>query len=171
MTMTKLAHTRTSLFSTLVIALSCAVALVSTTASVKTCIAGDHYAHFNPYDPRPDFFRLPVYNAWVPYRKLHNRPTYIGGKVASVIEPTSQEAMAWHISKANGDYRNHRPGSIPTYYYPKPWESLQIGARPRQQVGVVQTQFDENQFDEKQFESSLNGLDPGLAPESLDDVN
>ncbi len=142
------------------------VAFACTTASVKTCIAGDHYAHFNPYDPRPDFFRLPIYNAWVPYRKMHNRPTYIGGKVAAVIEPTSQEAMAWHISKANGDYRNHRPGSIPTYYYPKPWESLQIEARPLQEVGVIESQIDQNQTD-----SSQNGVNPGLAPEMQGDVN
>jgi hypothetical protein len=160
------AHTRTNLLSAMVIASSCVVAFVCTTSSIKSCIAGDHYAHFNPYDPRPDFFRLPIYNAWVPYRKMHNRPTYIGGKVAAVIEPTSQEAMAWHISKANGDYRNHRPGSIPTYYYPKPWEGLHIEARPRQEVGVVPSQNIENQID-----SIQNDVNPGLAPEMVGDVN
>jgi hypothetical protein len=166
MTMTKSAHSRSDLSSAIGIVFSCAFAIGIVTAPIKTCTAGDHYAHFDPQDPRPDFFKHRIYNAWVPYRKAHNRPTYIGGKVAAVIEPTSQEAMAWHISKKNGDYRNHRPGSIPTYYYPKPWEALEIGARPRQQVAVEQYPTDENRTD-----SSQNGLNPGLAPEPVGNVN
>jgi len=159
--MTKSTHARAGLVSAIALASTCAVAIAIVAVPIDTCDAGDHYAHFNPYDPRPDFFRLPVYNAWVPYRKSHNRPTYIGGKVAAVIEPTSQEAMAWQISKANGDYRNHRPGYIPTYYYPKPWEALQIGARQRKNKEVEPSQTEPSQIESY----------PGLAPEPLSDVN
>jgi hypothetical protein len=159
--MTKSTHARASLVSAIAFAFSFAVAVVLVSGPIDTCDAGDHYALFNPYDPRPDFFRLPVYNAWVPYRKSNNRPTYIGGKVAAVIEPTSQEAMAWQISKANGNYRNHRPGSIPTYYYPKPWEALQIGARQRKSL----------ELEPSQMEPSPIESNPGLAPEPLSDVN
>lgn len=84
---------------------------------------------FDPSDPRPDFLPHTVTNAWVPYRKVYNRPTYVGGHIAAIVEPTSQEAMAWKIHKDNGDYRYHRPGTIPMYLYPKPWEVLPVGSR------------------------------------------
>ena len=128
-------------------------AILCVSLSMNTChvCAGDHYAHFNPADPRPDFFRWPLYNAWVPYRKAYNRPTYVGGHVAAVIEPTSQEAMAWRIAKDKGDYKCNRPGYIPTYYYPKPWEALETEARSG----------------DSQFRQST----PGLATEPPIDVN
>jgi hypothetical protein len=98
--------------------------------STSTALAGNHEAHFNPANPRPDILSHRVYNAWVPYRKAYNRPTYIGGHIAATIEPTSQEAMSWCIHKANGDYECHRPGYIPMYNYPKPWEVMAIHPRP-----------------------------------------
>jgi hypothetical protein len=93
-------------------------------------LAGNHEAHFNPLNPRPDILPRTLYNAWVPYRKEFNRPHPIGGHVAAIIEPSSQEAMAWCLHDANGDYRCHRPGYIPMYNYPKPWEMLTIEPRP-----------------------------------------
>ena len=87
-------------------------------------------AHFNPGNPRPDFLPHTLYNNWASYRAEYNRPHPIGGHIASVIEPTSQEAMAWCIHQANGDYRNKRPGYVPHYNYPKPWEALPTMGRP-----------------------------------------
>jgi hypothetical protein len=74
----------------------------------------------------------PIANAWVPYRYAKNRPRYVGGWIASKIEPTSQEAMSWREHKAAGSYRQHAPGYVKTYYYPKPWEVLPIEPRPKQ---------------------------------------
>ncbi len=74
----------------------------------------------------------PVAKAWVPYRFEKNRPRYVGGWIAAKIEPTSQEAMSWREHKAAGSYRQHAPGYVKTYYYPKPWEVLPIDPRPKQ---------------------------------------
>jgi hypothetical protein len=101
-----------------------------TLLSISSVVAGNPEAHFNPADPRPDFLPRTLYNAWVPYRAEYNRPTRIGGHIAAVISPTSQEAMSWHIHHANGDYRCKRPGYVPIYNYPKPWEVLPTLARP-----------------------------------------
>lgn len=81
-------------------------------------------------EQRADLWSWPIYNAWVPYRKEMNRPRYVGGYIASKIEPTSQEAMSWREHHAEGAYRDHRPGYVKTYYYPKPWEVLPIDPRP-----------------------------------------
>jgi hypothetical protein len=102
---------------------------------VGVSLAGDPIQHFNPANPRPDLFRKPIYQAWVPYRAAYNRPTYLGGKMASIIEPTSQEAYGWEVAKARGDYQKsslHQPCKTPVagYFYPKPWEALPIEARP-----------------------------------------
>jgi len=133
-----------------------AILCVSLDANTSRVYAGDHYAHFNPADPRPDFFDWPLYKAWTPYRKTFNRPTYVGGHIAAVIEPTSQEAMAWKIANDKGDYKCNRPGYIPTYYYPKPWEALETEARS----GDLQSK-----------QSTFIQSSPGLATEPPIDVN
>ncbi|WP_158222756.1 hypothetical protein [Rhodopirellula sp. MGV] len=65
------------------------------------------------------------------YRRTYNRPTYIGGKVAYYIAPSSQEAMAWHRAEHRGLYnepcRDKRVTDL--YFYPKPWEALLTGPR------------------------------------------
>jgi hypothetical protein len=66
----------------------------------------------------------------VPYRKIYNRPRYLGGYLASKIEPTSQEAMAWRDNVNAGLYGSGCKTRAPLYYFPKPWEALEIGARP-----------------------------------------
>jgi hypothetical protein len=81
-------------------------------------------------EQRNDYWSRPSHNGWVPYRKEMNRPRFITGYVLSKIEPTSQEAMSWEEHHAEGAYRNHRPGYVKTYYYPKPWEVLPIDPRP-----------------------------------------
>lgn len=63
------------------------------------------------------------------YRRRFNRPRYVGGKIAYYIAPSSQEAMAWHEAAHLGAYSKHRPRIEKHYFYPKPWEALQIGPR------------------------------------------
>ena len=80
------------------------------------------------------------------FRERYNRPTYIGGKIAYWIEPTSQEAMSWHRSVHRGYYANHAPRMEDRYFYPKPWEGIAVGAR----VPVSGAPKDEVSGDEKQ---------------------
>ncbi len=89
-----------------------------------------HYPPYNAANPRPDLLPRGLYNAWVPYRAAYNRPTYLGGLAAHVIEPTSQEAMSWEENVVRGYYGTHCPTPVRTYYYPKPWEVLLTGPRP-----------------------------------------
>lgn len=81
-----------------------------------------------PVHPR---FRTPttLLDYWPGYRERYNRPSYLGGKIAYWISPTSQEAMSWHRSVHRGYYANHAPRMEDRYYYPKPWEALQVGSR------------------------------------------
>ncbi|MCC9655555.1 hypothetical protein [Rhodopirellula halodulae] len=81
------------------------------------------------------------------YRRQYNRPTYLGGKTAAIIAPSSQEAMAWRRAEALGLYDNngvkglmHGKHCPPQrveqhYFYPKPWEVLTVG--PRQSKSAV----------------------------------
>lgn len=63
------------------------------------------------------------------YRRTYNRPTYIGGKIAYWIAPSSQEAMAWQAAYRSGAYRDHAPRLERHYFFPKPWEAMQVGPR------------------------------------------
>jgi hypothetical protein len=56
----------------------------------------------------------------------------LAGKIAYIIEPTSQEAMSWHENVHRGAYRNHAGRIEPMYIYPKPWEVLMVGPRDSQ---------------------------------------
>ena len=68
------------------------------------------------------------------YRRRYNRPTKLGGKVAYYVAPSSQEAMRWHKATHLGYYKNHAPRMVAHYFYPKPWESLRVGPRPRREA-------------------------------------
>jgi hypothetical protein len=81
------------------------------------------------FNPREDILPHPIYDAWLPYRKAYNRPRFLGGMMARLVEPTSQEAMAWEEAWRSGEYRRHEPGLVKVYYHPKPWEVLQTGPR------------------------------------------
>lgn len=82
-------------------------------------------------DPRPDILPYWLTNLWPDYRQIYNRPTYLGGKIAQIIEPSSQEAMVWAEAKQLGLYCPlHQPALRRTYYAPKPWERLATGPRP-----------------------------------------
>lgn len=75
------------------------------------------------------------------YRRQFNRPTYIGGKIARMVEPTSQEAITWQRANDAGLYDNNGikgffsgkkcpPQRYQQYFfYPKPWEVLTTGPR------------------------------------------
>jgi hypothetical protein len=108
--------------------------MLAVAASLVFLLAGHCQAQihrpYDPADPRPDLIPHPLYQAWVPYRKIYNRPRYLGGYLASKIEPTSQEAMAWHDNVNAGLYGSGCKTRAPLYYFPKPWEALEIGARP-----------------------------------------
>ncbi|QDV27916.1 hypothetical protein [Aureliella helgolandensis] len=82
-------------------------------------------------DPRPDILAHPLYDAHTPYRLQYNRPRNLSGWLASKIAPSSQEAMVWRENTQAGRYdQHHMPAVYKRYYYPKPWEVLQTGARP-----------------------------------------
>lgn len=83
-----------------------------------------------PVHPRIGTNVIPPLGNHLPsHRERLNRPTYIGGKIASLISPTSQEAMNWHRSAHQRLYANHAPWTESRYFYPKPWEVLTIGPR------------------------------------------
>ena len=65
------------------------------------------------------------------YARRYNRPRYITGKIAYWIAPSSQEAMAWHRAEHRGAYHPNLPRLETHYFYPKPYEALPIGPRPR----------------------------------------
>ena len=72
----------------------------------------------------------PVGNRLEPsMRRTHNRPTFLSGRLAYIVAPTSQEAMTWHKADHLGAYRNEAGRIEPKYFYPKPWEALKIGPR------------------------------------------
>lgn len=84
----------------------------------------------------------PIGNRLPPsYRRQYNRPTYVGGKIAAKIAPSSQEAMAFHRAEEFGLYDDngikgalscqHQPPQrvVQLYFYPKPWEALTVGPR------------------------------------------
>lgn len=84
-----------------------------------------------PVHPRIDV--IPPLGNHLPlsYRARMNRPTYLGGRLAYTFEPTSQEAMAWQKAWERGYYADHAPRMETHYIYPKAWEVLGIGPRPK----------------------------------------
>jgi len=88
-------------------------------------------------DPRPNILPNWMFIYPVPYRATHNRPSDFTGRIARVISPTSQEAMAWSENKALGYYDgHHQPPLRKGFFFPKPWEVLNIG--PRKNSGEIQ---------------------------------
>jgi len=87
--------------------------------------------YLDPAMQREDILSHHIWNALPEYRKTYNRPRYISGYAAHIIEPSSQEAMAWQTNYCNGNYARHSGPYVPHYYYPKPWESLKTSGRPK----------------------------------------
>jgi hypothetical protein len=84
--------------------------------------------------PRIDVIPPLGYHLPMEYRRRFNRPTKVGGWIAYHIEPTSQEAMAWHDATHQRAYSDHRGRIEKHYFYPKPWEGLQLGSRQSSQA-------------------------------------
>lgn len=107
-----------------------ATAMISGAASVG--IAGDGLSgtYLDPALQRQDFLPHTLWNVWPEHRAVYNRPRFVGGLIASKIEPSSQEAMSWRTNYCNGNYANHAGRYVPLYYYPKPWEVINTQARP-----------------------------------------
>jgi hypothetical protein len=81
-------------------------------------------------DPRPDIAPYWLHDWYQGYRRVYNRPRYLSGKIAHVIEPVSQEAMVWQEAKEMGLYNGKNcPPVYKRYNYPRPWEILQTGPR------------------------------------------
>ena len=91
-------------------------------------VARAHHPEPKRVHPRIDVIG-PLGNCLPPsYRRTHNRPKYLAGKLAYKLAPTSQEAIAWHQAEHRGDYCHDCPTTL-HYFYPKPWEALRIGPR------------------------------------------
>jgi hypothetical protein len=114
---------RKSLFTILVVMTT----LLSSTPNVDATdlLSG---TYLDPALQRQDILSHNLWRSWPEYRASYNRPRYVSGHIAHVIEPTSQEAMAWKSNLNN--YRNNAGRCVPMYYYPKPWEALNTVARP-----------------------------------------
>lgn len=104
--------------------------IFTTVALIAVNPALSHFPDREKQTVRPRIDVIPPLGTHLPsYRERYNRPTYLGGKIAYWLEPTSQEAMNWHRSAQRGYYANHAPRMEDRYYYPKPWEVLTVGPR------------------------------------------
>lgn len=107
-----------------------ATLLILLVAGVVTPVAAHHPdRECQPVTPVIDL--IPPLGNRLPeeYRRQYNRPTYLGGRIAYKIAPSSQEAMAWHRAEHRGDYDCDRGRVVPTYFYLKPYEAMRIGSR------------------------------------------
>ena len=106
------------------------VSTISIAISSAVSQAGDlSGTYLDPALQRPDFFSHHIWKSWPEYRAVYNRPRYVGGHLAAIIEPSSQEAMSWRENVCNGNYENCRGPYVPHYNYLKPWEGLNTKAR------------------------------------------
>ncbi len=112
---------------------SCAllIALIAVLTSDRTASAQFPNWKAQPVRPRGDVIPPLGNNLPLSYRARMNRPSYLSGRIAYTIEPTSQEAMAWQRAWERGYYADHAPRMETHYIYPKPWEVLGVGAKPK----------------------------------------
>ncbi|QEF99515.1 hypothetical protein Mal15_35800 [Stieleria maiorica] len=100
---------------------------------VMTSFAAAHHPDRENQTVRPRIDLIgPLGNRLHPsYRRVYNRPTYLGGKLAYLIAPTSQEAMAWHRAVHSGGYEPPKKHLRleQHYFYPKPYHALNVGPR------------------------------------------
>ena len=82
-----------------------------------------------PVRPRIDVIGPIGTNLPPSYRRTFNRPRFLPGKIAYLIAPSSQEAIAWHKAEHQCAYANNLGRIEPHYFYPKPWEALKVGPR------------------------------------------
>ncbi|MEM9587841.1 MAG: hypothetical protein AAGA03_11230 [Planctomycetota bacterium] len=116
----------------------------------------------------------PVGNRLPPsHRRVYNRPSYVGGKIAYWIAPSSQEAMAWHRAEHINAYKCDLPRTENTYFYPKPWEALRVGPRKSRsaespQDEAVPSYSDETRQDVGMMESELPTPPADTAKDAMD---
>ncbi|MCU0719022.1 MAG: hypothetical protein MUC83_04910, partial [Pirellula sp.] len=72
-----------------------ACSVLTGTASGDGFLSG---TYLDPAKQREDILPYPIIKAWPEYRYTYNRPRYVTGHIAHIIEPSSQEAMAWKSS-------------------------------------------------------------------------
>ena len=63
------------------------------------------------------------------YSRLHNRPSKRLGRTLYYIAPSSREAMSWHDATHQKAYELDRGRLEKHFFYPKPWEGLELGPR------------------------------------------
>ena len=105
------------------------LAMAATAGSALTASAHHPDREHETVRPRTDVIGPLGNRLRESYRRTYNRPTYIGGKVAYLIAPSSQEAMAWHQAQHANAYKCDKPRLEKHFFYPKPWEVLTMGAR------------------------------------------
>ena len=97
----------------------------------STGMAAERPTLIKTCDPRPDILPRPFYDNHTEYRAQYNRPRYTMGWLAYHTSRTSLEAMVWQENYCAGNYdQHHMPPVYKRYNYPKPWEALNVGARP-----------------------------------------
>ena len=114
------------------------------------------------------------------YRRQYNRPTYLGGKIAAKIAPSSQEAMAFRRSDSLGLYdhtgikgwfngKNCPPQRVEQhYFYPKPWEVLAVGPRSEMKLDDGPELVRDESMRELLQEDPTASMDLGDGPEMLE---
>lgn len=129
--------------------------------------AGHPEKQNQPVHPRVDVIgplgnRLPT-----SYRRRYNRPTNVGGRIAWAIAPSSQEAMAWHAATHRGDYECDRGRVELQYFYPKPYEALRIGTRPKPDSADAKTRAE---VEDREVTFDGPAIDPIDTEDELQDM-
>lgn len=130
------------------VAIALTLSLMLTWPAIDQADADWPWSHtswpWTPLEGSPRIDPIPPLGNQLPesYRRKYNRPTYVGGKIAAKIAPSSQEAMAFHRAECLGLYDNNGIKGFVNgkhcpprrfeqhYFYPKPWEVLAVGPRP-----------------------------------------
>jgi hypothetical protein len=115
--------------------------------------------------PRIDVIPPLGYHLPMEYRRRFNRPTKVGGWIAYHIEPTSQEAMAWHDATHQRAYSDHRGRLEKHFFYPKPWEGLQLG--PREESSQSDREKAEARAATRELREALQADDRVLSTDAL----
>ncbi len=111
-------------------------------AALISCLSSTLFAHHpdkQNYRVHPRIDLIGPLGSWLPpsYRLRYNRPSNVAGKISYYIAPSSLEAMSWHAAKHRNAYKDHKPRTVMHYFYPKPWQALQIGPRDSLSISDV----------------------------------
>lgn len=109
------------------------LALALAVAGLPSSIVQAQFPNWRAVPVRQNLDLIPPLGNHLPpsYAARYNRPSWLTGRIAYTIEPSSQEAMAWQRAQERGYYKTKAPRMETHYLYPKPWEVLAVGARPR----------------------------------------